>query len=433
MPDAINNEGLQLKTLTEIREELVAAMKDIYGADINVDQNSPDGQMINIFAQAAVDTRELLQTIHNNFDPDQAQGVVLDQRVSINGIVRKDATYTIVPITITVDKPVGLPGLDHFNIYNNGLFTVKDEDGNEFYLIDSVVFREYQSYSGKHYLGEKYYLDENGRGEVTVLFRAKEIGNIEVKAGSINSVVTVFNGVTGVENPGGASTQGQDEETDAQLKLRRRQAISIGATGSLDSISSNIANLDNVAAVEVYENDTDETHYGGIPAHSIWVIVDGGDDDEIAQVIYSTKTAGTGMKGSEHGRATRSTGGVFIAHFDRPKLTKLYIRLNVYQYTHHSRPDIPINETQVTRLKTLIAENLIWRMGQSPGADDIISFIKNKHPRYIIKNVKVASSSIDSDVPGTYEEVVNPEYANSLFINSVDRISINPDLGDTDE
>ncbi len=175
MPDAINNEGLQLKTLTEIREELVAALKDIYGADINVDQNSPDGQMITIFAQAAVDTRELLQTIHNNFDPDQAQGVVLDQRVGINGIVRKEATFTSLAVTISVDKPVDLIGLDNQSsdiapdVAN--LFTVKDGDGNEFYLLKSVT------------------IEEPG---AEALFRAKEIGKVEISVGQITSAVTVI-------------------------------------------------------------------------------------------------------------------------------------------------------------------------------------------------------------------------------------------------
>ncbi len=420
MPDAINNEGLQLKTLTEIREELVAALKDIYGADINVDQNSPDGQMITIFAQAAVDTRELLQTIHNNFDPDQAQGVVLDQRVGINGIVRKEATFTSLAVTISVDKPVDLIGLDNQSsdiapdVAN--LFTVKDGDGNEFYLLKSVT------------------IEEPG---AEALFRAKEIGKVEISVGQITSAVTVIGGVTGVENHGGVAIQGQDEETDAQLKLRRSRSVSISAIGYLESIYSNIANLDNVSAVRVYENDTGERR-DTIPAHSIWVIVDGGDDDEIADVLYRSKTAGTGMKGDVTVSVDRPNGLEFEARFDRPENVNLYIRLNAYEKNTEGRrgsgtEGTVITETEATRLKTLIAENLVWEIGQNAGADDIIDFVKDRHPQFRIKNVELASSSSDSDVPGTYEEVALTERVNSLFINSVDRISINPDPGDADE
>ena len=73
MPDAFDETGLTTKTLTEIIEELEDDYKDIYGDDINIDQNSADGQIINIQAQEGVDLRELLSSINNGFDPDVVQ------------------------------------------------------------------------------------------------------------------------------------------------------------------------------------------------------------------------------------------------------------------------------------------------------------------------------------------------------------------------
>ncbi len=219
--------------------------------------------------------------------------------------------------------------------------------------------------------------------------------------------------------------------------MRRSRSVSISAIGYLESIYSNIANLDNVSAVRVYENDTGERR-DSIPAHSIWVIVDGGDDDEIADVLYRSKTAGTGMKGDVTVSVDRPNGLEFEARFDRPENVNLYIRLNAYEKNTEGRrgsgtEGTVITETEATRLKTLIAENLVWEIGQNAGADDIIDFVKDRHPQFRIKNVELASSSSDSDVPGTYEEVALTERVNSLFINSVDRISINPDPGDADE
>ena len=112
MPDQFDAQGLQIKSLEELRAELVAAFQAIYGDDINVDPNSQDGQQINIFAQAGVDLREVLQQINAGFDPDQAIGRILDQRVVFNGIRRNGGTYTLTPVEITTDQALNLVGLD---------------------------------------------------------------------------------------------------------------------------------------------------------------------------------------------------------------------------------------------------------------------------------------------------------------------------------
>ena len=46
MPDLIDASGLTLKTRTEIVNELKDSLRGIYGNDINLDQNSPDGQLV---------------------------------------------------------------------------------------------------------------------------------------------------------------------------------------------------------------------------------------------------------------------------------------------------------------------------------------------------------------------------------------------------
>lgn len=51
----VSSTGLTLQTLAEIVTELETGFKAIYGVDINLDANSPDGQMINLFAQAKLD------------------------------------------------------------------------------------------------------------------------------------------------------------------------------------------------------------------------------------------------------------------------------------------------------------------------------------------------------------------------------------------
>ena len=93
MPNVIDSTGLTIQTYDEIVAEILNGTSDfpgfyaIYGADINVDPNSPDGQMVGIFAQGKLDVLEFLQQIFNSFDPDKAVGVALTREVQPEPIV----------------------------------------------------------------------------------------------------------------------------------------------------------------------------------------------------------------------------------------------------------------------------------------------------------------------------------------------------------
>ena len=178
MSDILDSNGLQTKTLSELRDELIANYKIIYGNDINTDQNSPDGQIITIEAQVGEDLREILQQVNAGFDPDQALGRVLDQRVAINGITRNEGTYTFQNIEITTDRALNLIGLDgqanELNPTVSGLYTVKDAAGTLFYLLSSQVIA--------------------GAGTYSYNFRAAEIGQVEVTP---NTITTAETGIAG--------------------------------------------------------------------------------------------------------------------------------------------------------------------------------------------------------------------------------------------
>ena len=140
MPDILDAQGLQVKTAQEILSDLSADFRNIYGNDINIDQNSPDGQILGIVTQMATDLRELLVQVNNGFDPDRAIGRILDERVVINNIERVGATYTVINIDITVNQTVTLQGLDgNYNDPNATAYTVQDNAGNQFILADTTT------------------------------------------------------------------------------------------------------------------------------------------------------------------------------------------------------------------------------------------------------------------------------------------------------
>jgi len=57
MPNVLDAEGLQTATREELVTYFTEKYQQIYGDDINLDSNTPDGQMLNIFVQATIQTK----------------------------------------------------------------------------------------------------------------------------------------------------------------------------------------------------------------------------------------------------------------------------------------------------------------------------------------------------------------------------------------
>lgn len=306
MPNSFDSNGLQVKTQREIVEDLTQDFQTIYGEDINVDSNSPDGQIINVFAQAAEDQLELLSQVYTSFDPDQAIGTVLDQRCAINGVQRKAGTYTYVIVNVTCDRSVTLAGLDENS--EDDAYTVSDSEGNQFVLSATSPV---------------------STGINSLVFRAKNIGQVEVLPNTITTPVTVILGVTEINNPGAAIEVGKNEETDAELRERRKQSVSISSVGYTEGLQSALENLPDVTKASVFQNRTDTTDSYSIPGHSVWVIVQGGTDSEIGEVMDAKIAPGIGMKGTQSVAVPQVDGSVETYYFDRPTQELLYVTLNI--------------------------------------------------------------------------------------------------------
>lgn len=335
MSDNFDNNGLQVATRPELVEELTQDYQGIYGEDINVDQSSPDGQVINIFAQGGTDIRELLMQIYNSFDPDNCSGRVLDSRCAINNIFRKGGTFTTVPIDVTVDRTVTLDGLDdNYNDPNATGYTIQDPSGNQFILVSTQTLQA---------------------GTTRVLFRAKEIGAVQTTLNTITTPVTIVLGVVSVNNPVDA-TEGKNEETDYQLKVRRRQSVSIGSSGYLNGLLATVLQLDGVTDAALYENFTGETDANGTPAHCMWLVVEGGSDSEIADAIYRKKSYGCNMRGDITYTITTVSHQQFVARWDEPTIRNLYVRFNIV-------PSFPNVQFNIGDIKQYILDNESFRIG----------------------------------------------------------------------
>lgn len=306
MPNSFDGNGLQVKTQSELVQNLTQDFQDIYGEDINVESNSPDGQMINVFAQCVEDFYQLLSQVYTSFDPDQAIGNVLDQRVAINGVQRKAGTYTYVNVDVVCDRSVTLNGLDQYS--EEDAYTISDSEGNEFCLSATSPV---------------------STGTNSLVFRAKNVGQVEVLPNTITTPVTIILGVTSVNNPSGATVTGENEETDAELRERRKRAVSISNVGYTEGLQAALENIPDVTKASVFQNRTNVTDTFGIPGHSVWVIVQGGTNADIGAVMDAKMAPGIGMKGTQSVMVPQVDGSIETYYFDRPTQELLYVTLNV--------------------------------------------------------------------------------------------------------
>lgn len=368
MPNQLSPNGLQVNTLAEILSELEQSFKDIYGQNIVLDQNSPDAQLLNIFAQMMVSYGELLRDINAGFDPDQATGVILDQRVKLNGISRRQGSYTTVTVNLLFTGSATIKGLDLYPL--DECFQVSDSTGN--IAVASVTTTGV--------LGDAK----------SVVFRAKEYGELVFPSNSIVKINTTVNNVS-LNNPSNDATipadVGKDEESDTELKIRREIAAQRKtAFGTVDALQTQLANIEGITYADVQENDTDSAVVG-IPAHGIWIILKGvATNEEIANVIYNYRVLGTPMKGTVTQNVTRPNGETFVAKWDLAQKQDVYCKVNCFIYNQ---------SLDANAIKNRIAENVAPQVGKVLETTSIANILIANFDNIIIENLQISEDGVN--------------------------------------
>lgn len=310
MTDELNANGLQVDSYNTLLANIQTSLNSIYAPDgdsINFGSETPDGQLTNIYAQIGTDIRELAQDIYNSFDPDKCSGVLQDSRYALNFIFRKGGTFTVQNIDVTVNQTVELQGLDgSYNDINAASYTVSDDAGNLWYLIDSTTLE-----SGIHSLP----------------FRSQNIGLVQPTIGTITNQVTKVLGVVSVINSVAPTTLGEAQETDEQFRIRRNRSTAIKGQNNLDALTGDLLQLEGVTDVRVWVNQTGETDTTGTAPWSVWVIVEGGANSDIGALIYQN-SCGLPTRGEIEVNMLSVSGQVFPTRFDRANPVPLHIRFD---------------------------------------------------------------------------------------------------------
>lgn len=266
---SLNDSGtLEFSYKDEILSQYQNLFKTIFG-DINIDESTPQGQIITSLTQVDLATISYLENLANAFFFG-GSGEFLDKWAwNLYRITRKQGIPSSVVITITGRPDTEIPA---------GFMV---SDGSQNYKIETAT----QIPAG---------------GEIKTKFINTEINDKTSNANTITQIVTNVSGVERVTNEA-PSTMAIMRETDAQLFNRCLYFGSTATNASFRSIMANVAQVQGVSRIAGAENvlDTPQTIQGvELTPHSICIVVDGGENEAIAKAIQESKATGCDMVGT---------------------------------------------------------------------------------------------------------------------------------------
>lgn len=304
MSKGISETGFEIKRLDEIISETEAEFKVVFGTGLNTAPESADGQIIGSVSETFSNLWEIAQGAYNAFNPSAASGDALTNLVQLNGITRLPASKSRASLTIT--------GIDN-TVIPKGSIVSNVNSGNKFATEKEVIV------SG---------------GLATVFASSIVTGPIVASIGELTQIGNPITGWTSVTNLADAFI-GSVEESDSELRARRKLSLGIDAQSTVDALFSALVNVDFVTQVIVLENDTNITDANGLPPHSFQCIVVDGTDEDIGLSIWLNKPAGITSFGNTTTNILDSQGIAHPISFTRATAVDIYVTATLTKFSEY--------------------------------------------------------------------------------------------------
>lgn len=265
--------GARAASLATARDRYDEANKQVFGADLDPHEHTPQNQIAGINALLWTEVgEELVRAALYGASIDHAPGRFLDSLGSLLDIRRVAERHSRIVGTVTGTAGTVIPA---------GRIA-KTTNGDRFKTETAVAIEP---------------------GGSTVSFIAIEPGAIPVGAGSLSQIVSTQTGWDSVTNEA-AGAIGQPAETDAEFRAALHARTAHSSVGSMAALRSALSSA-GAARFRVFENPagTAATQGGvSIPSHSIFAVVSGGMDDDIERAIENHRGMGVGTLTAETGR-----------------------------------------------------------------------------------------------------------------------------------
>jgi uncharacterized phage protein gp47/JayE len=460
--------GFVRKRLPEIKADIEARFANAFGVAISTKPNSVIGQLVGVLSGSVDDLWQLAEDNYNSMYPNTSNGVSLSSSVGYSGVTRLNAQKTkiyavcygtpgtvitsesqiqgndsnyyenIDAATISLSNAVSL-SLTLASVSNGTTYTATidgttltktagsgDTVNTVLVALTTGVPAGWSASVSNNVL--TYTQTDRINGKVVnysttmqivnvatpVEFYAVEYGPLDPAIGSVTSIITQVAGWVAASNES-AAYPGRNIETDTELRQRYASTVSAQGMAMVESIRANLLeNVSGVTAAIVFENSTDATDGDGRPPHSIEAVVQGGDEQDIGDMIWDTKAAGIDTYGSITTTVKDSQGIDHPIKFNRPTEVDVYLRCVLHEDPEGSIPgDGPQR-----------AADLLLTRGelQTVGQDVVLQ----KLSAYIIQNVAgIGYIELEGSLDGTtYSHLNITINSRSLAVFDASRIEV---------
>lgn len=299
MSNGVTTSGFSRKRLDEILADKNAAVKGVLGDNLNLSPESPDGQINGVYSESDANLWELAEACYNAFAPSKAVGNTLSDLVQINGITREPAVASTVTLDITGTNGTLIP--------QGSLVSAVDNSSTFSTDADVTIIA----------------------GVASVSATSIVTGPISAPIGTLTNIDNPITGWSTVTNSNPA-VEGQNEETDAELRARRELSVTRAAKAIVNAILAEILSVDGVEKAFVYDNDTSVTDPNtGTPANQFQCVVLGGSDIDVATAIFNEKPVGISSFGTTTTVVLDSQGFSHNINYTRPAAIPIYVIVNL--------------------------------------------------------------------------------------------------------
>ena len=300
--------GFSVQEPQEVREEIaqswINAFKSDDTPDINTAPETPQGQIIDAETLAITQKDAELAFLANMFNPKTARGIWQDALAEIYFIKRKKAVNSRCYCVLT-----GLNG----TLIEKGSKIQSSADNTYWNLLEDVTI--------------------NGNSSVTALFECESEGAVIASPNTLNKIITTVAGWDTVNNIQSA-TVGTLEESQQAFEKRRYDSVALNSVGTTASVFSRVNQIDDVVGCYVVDNKTNVNKIIDdylLKPHSIYVAVIGGSNQDIAEAIYRSLSAGCDYNGNTQITVVDPhTHAKEKVTFMRPTQQNVYIKVNVF-------------------------------------------------------------------------------------------------------
>jgi hypothetical protein len=165
-------------------------------------------------------------------------------------------------------------------------------------------------------------------------FEAETNGPVPFLApNTLNTIVTPESGWLSINNPDG-SVPGRFEERDSEFKLRQQRNLRLPGAGTFASIKANLASVQGVLNLEIFENVSNVTDARGIPPNAFSVVAqfDANPDlQSFTEILLTKSPLGSQSFGSQPVSFTDPTTNITLKGAYTPaQQIDLYLWVDVY-------------------------------------------------------------------------------------------------------